>query len=333
MNSFRRNVLTGFTVLLALIVLGFMIVRFGGKLADPFSGEKLLVEFEATNVAGLSEGSAVTYSGIEVGKVESLKRTGMTTIQVVAALQAEPPLPGNLNAVIRQTNFLGTGAVVALEMEGADPVGQLEGGVKIPTRYAGNDIIPSEVSELAAEMNVAVSNFNDAGIVDNFNQRIRQIGEIMDDVKRLTGSDAVQQDLEVVVANLRTASEDIQSTTAGLRGFGDALPAYQTRVDNILENADGLVLDARAELASAGDSFTRTNELAQERLLQLEAPLDNVASITAKIDRGEGTIGKFVNDDAFYAAALDVIVITDDTLVSAKRLIEQFEQDGFKVGF
>jgi hypothetical protein len=57
MSTYRRNVLVGITVLAALGMLGWMIIRFGGDIGKIFAGDIINIRFKADRADGLSGGS------------------------------------------------------------------------------------------------------------------------------------------------------------------------------------------------------------------------------------------------------------------------------------
>ena len=75
MSPYRRNILVGITVSGALIALGWMILKFGDRPARFFAAESMPITFVAERADGLGEGSNMTYRGVIVGKVNTVKRT------------------------------------------------------------------------------------------------------------------------------------------------------------------------------------------------------------------------------------------------------------------
>src|SRR5438046_2625278 len=59
MSPYRRNVMVGATVLLAMGVLGWMILQFGGHVITPFTVAKTRLTFTHDRSDGLSDGSPV----------------------------------------------------------------------------------------------------------------------------------------------------------------------------------------------------------------------------------------------------------------------------------
>jgi hypothetical protein len=56
--------------------------------------------------------------------------------------------------------------------------------------------------------------------------------------------------------------------------------------------------------------------------------LDGFQSITAKLDKGDGTAGQLVNDPKLYQALVDSAQQLNATVTDLRRLVNQWEQEG-----
>jgi phospholipid/cholesterol/gamma-HCH transport system substrate-binding protein len=91
---------------------------------------------------------------------------------------------------------------------------------------------------------------------------------------------------------------------------------------------DKLTTDASLTLTRTG---TRVDELSKElggRLEQLAVVLDRFQSVAGKIDKGEGTAGKLINDAKLYESLVDTSQELNLTIKDLRRLVEQWEQEG-----
>ena len=89
----------------------------------------------------------------------------------------------------------------------------------------------------------------------------------------LKNGDSVEGELP---PDLNRALSDLQGVAQSVRDLADSLNANQDRVLNNI------------------------NALIEENRNALQRTLDNVSSITAKLDRGDGTLAKLLNDPALY---------------------------------
>ena len=106
--------MVGVTVLAGLIALGWMIIRFSDAPFKLFAKPTMRVTLRTSTAQGLSEGSAVAYKGVPVGRVVGLTRTDDHRHVIVHCdIDVEPPLPSNLQGRIA-SNLFGGGSVVNL---------------------------------------------------------------------------------------------------------------------------------------------------------------------------------------------------------------------------
>src|SRR4051812_24413732 len=108
MSPYRRNILVGITVLGALVALGWMILRFGDQPARLFATPSMPVTFVTDRADGLGEGSNMTFRGVNVGKVVTVRRSeDGKEVVIDTQVDKTPPLPANLRGDISTVSALG----------------------------------------------------------------------------------------------------------------------------------------------------------------------------------------------------------------------------------
>ncbi len=168
------------------------------------------------------------------------------------------------------------------------------------------------------------------------NALIERLGQISGDIARVTasvekvlGGEEGRKILQEFVDNLNATTRAVRQSVAGNQGAFDA----------IVDNVEGITTDVRGFTGSAGhnvDGILRevhqivrqvnsivgrskgdvddtvgslkvTLEKLERTLDELSVAVQNVSSITGKIDEGKGTVGKLINDD-HLAQGLDRMV-------------------------
>src|SRR3954447_5197552 len=123
MSAYQRNVIVGAVVLVGLGMLAWMILQFANKAASFFLTSGTKITFTTAAAAGLTDGSPVTYKGVNVGRITGVRRVANPAsgedIIVDALIQTDPPLPANLHGRIKQTSLLGGSAMIELEPDPA----------------------------------------------------------------------------------------------------------------------------------------------------------------------------------------------------------------------
>jgi len=323
MSPYRRNVMVGATVLGGLLVLVWMILKFGGDVVAPFAKPSIPIKLSTGRADGVAEGSPIYYRGVNVGKVIKIQLADDNTqVEITAEVETHPMLPGNVEALIRLTNFLGGSTGINLELKnGEAPTGQLQKNQPIPTRYIGLDVLPREFSDLATELRKTSQQFREANLAADLSKQINKAGTLIDSVQALIGDEKLRDDLKKTVAEFRAAAEKANTVATNAEKFTDRLPKMS-------DDATGVINEAKATIDKTQKHIDELSQSVSDRLTQVAATLDHVQSIVNKIDKGDGTISKLINDPKLYQNLLET---SDQLSVSAKdlhRLLEQWEQEG-----
>jgi phospholipid/cholesterol/gamma-HCH transport system substrate-binding protein len=329
MSPYRRNVLVGTTVLGALLVLGWMIIKFSGQLATPFKPKQFTVRFVSDRAEGVAEGSPISFLGVPAGRVTSVTRSNdQLQVFIDASLDQSPPIPANVRAIIRTASALGSGSAIVLEMTAPKPEGQLAQGAQISARYVGLDILPPEFAELARELKMTAQQLREANLIAHVDEQVQKVGKLIDSIQAYTGDEKTRDDLKVAIANLRTTTESASRTTANLEKFSGKL-------DKLGDQASATITDAQTTIKSANTTLQKTQgnidqitTQVGDRLLQVSKLLDQFNGIAAKVNEGKGSAGQLVNDPKLYEGLVDVTKQLNLTVTDLRRLVQQWEQEG-----
>ena len=316
MSPYRRNLLVGVTVLAALAALGWMMIQFGGAVATPFAPRHVPVRLRSDRADGLAEGSAIFFRGVQVGQVTRVYRTSddPLRVQIEAEVEPSPPIPSNVRGLIRIPSALGGGAIVDLEVDGPQPQGQLDRGAEIPAGHAGTSFLPPEFADLARELRATAQQFRESNVIAHLDEQVRKIGQVVDDIHNVTGDAKVREDLKTSIANIRATSEKADRLAGRLEQLsGEA--------SETMAAARGAIGRTETEIVSLSKQFG-------ERLTQIAKLVDQFQSISAKIDQGQGTGGKLVNDPRLYESLVLTVDQMQATVADLQRLIRQWEQEG-----
>jgi len=322
MNSFRRNLLVGLTILVALAMLGWFALEFGKVVASPFAPREIPVQFVCDRADGLSNGSPVTFHGVEVGHVEDVHLgQGNVTVVIDAMIDEHPPLPGNIVGEVRTVGALGGSALLALELNNPTPQGLLQRGAKLPARFVGSDLLPPELS---TEMTKAAHELNSSHLFTDLDTQVHNIGGLVDSMNKLVGDPQVHSDVKESLTNIRLAT-----TRAAV--IAERVDRFTAQFDQLAKDASATLNQLRTTLGNADGKVDDLSRATLARLAQAGELLQNVQSITGKIDRGVGTAGAFVNDPQLYQSLAASAQELDLTIKDLKRLIEQWEQEGLNL--
>src|ERR1700691_5984519 len=185
MPPYRRNILLGITVLGAVTIFAWMILKFSTKTAEIFGPPQMPLQFVSTRADGLSEGSGVYYLGVNVGRVTSIVRSqdgrGVT---IHAEVDREPPLPGNVHADITQSNLIGGASNIYLELDAKEPAGALIAASTVQANYVGLQLLPPTVADAATssagmseDIRKLSQQLRQSNIIDDMDRAIKNINE------------------------------------------------------------------------------------------------------------------------------------------------------------
>jgi ABC-type transporter Mla subunit MlaD len=312
MSPNRRNVFVGLTVLGAALILAGMLLKFGGPSIKLFrSGLTVQVHLTGDRADGLSEGAQVTYLGQSVGRVLRVARDqNNVNVNIDAEVDDTPPLPGNVEGIIRINSPIGGSAVLSLELVGgatAKPEGMLADGQHMVARYVGSELVPPSIMQLADQL-------RDAHFVMNLNDRVRETGDVLRGLRDYVDDPKTKANVQASLENFRHVSE-VASRAAD-------------NVDRFSGNLDAVQTDVRSTITTTRDEIERVSKQLDDRMLQVSRLLDSAQSLAAKVDKGQGTAALLINDPKLYQSLVDNSRELNVTIATLKRLADQWEQEG-----
>ena len=323
MALMRKNFAVGATMLAALILLGVMIVRFGDAPVKWFKGSQIPVSFSSDTAEGISNGSPIFYLGVNVGKVDYVALTpDGTRVLIQGSVEKSRQIPANVEGLIRGS-LIGGSSSLNLQVIGDPPVpqGALAANASLIARAGGSNLLPKEVGELAKRLSalserleVTVAQLNESGVikklgsaVDSIRETVTKAGVALDDAHKLIGDPKIQSDIQATLANFREVSENARSIT---------------------KNLDKLTAETTVTVTTTHQRIEEISKSLGERLSQTAGVLDKFQSIATKIDKGEGTAGKLINDPKLYESLTATSQELNLTIKDLRRLVEQWEQEG-----
>ena len=295
-----REAKVGIFVVLGLVILTYFTFRVSkwGGIAE--KGYKLTVDFETA--AGLEPKANVKMAGVPVGKVEEIRLEG-NRARLVLRIDRDKHIPVDSMASIQTQGLLGEKYVEILP-------GQQTEQMLPPGGRIANTQPPLNLDEVIRKLSLIaddVKNFTAtlSGTIGTEEGK-KALARILANVDRFSGdlkdiSSDNKENLRVTIANLREFSQTLKEQTPGLakklEAMGDQVSGvFGENRENIRESI------ANLKLASA----------------RLDNTLSSAEKVLAKIDRGEGTLGKLVNDNT-------TVGTLNDTLEGINRYVRKTE--------
>lgn len=260
LGRFTTELKVGVFVILTLAVLvGVYFFTFDGLMAGPGT---YTVHLRAPRADGLSEGTAVKLAGVDIGSIDRIGLAGGQA-EIDLVLDRRYNLPIDSTAQLKATGLLGDYFIMVTL--GADDRAFLDEGDRIAY---GEE--PGDLDNITRQVEI---------ISEDVRAITRVLREVVEDRANRDNVEATLQNTSELTDALRSMAE---------RNQNDVRQIVRS-VRRLTESLEGVVDESGRDLDEEFDKI----KLATDTLQQ---SLDNISSITGKVDRGEGTVGALIND-------------------------------------
>lgn len=304
-NETKVGALT--VIAITLLVLGYNFLK--GK--DIFTDtHDYYAKYE--NINGIKVSNPVLYNGFNVGKVTALSLNENGEVIATLTLQPELKIPVNSIAKIASQDLLGAKAIVLLfsdartyHQEGDTLQSDIEMSLSesvntqvLPVKAKAEKLLGTMDSILVTVQTILNPNFRN-NIDESFSSIKRSIETLEKTATRIDTLVKFQS------ARFASITLNIESITSNLKNNNQKITDILTNVNQI------------------SDSITKINFIAT--IDNANRAIAQVASVTEKINNGQGSLGLLVNDETLYnhinqsAADLDKLMV--DLRLNPKRYV------------
>ncbi len=339
-----RELKVGLLTLVALIVLASATFLVGERRNLFARTNTYTVRFE--NVSGLSAGNPVQLNGVTVGRVEDVVLPegvdqGQLTVWISVDRRYAARVRQDSEARIKTLGLLGDKYV---EISSGSPAAKvIASGGEIPTAPAtdvdrliasGEDLVENVVAiavslrTILADMEqgrgilgqlltddetVSSAKESVVGSIESLRRILERVEEGEGTLGSLLSDDTLATRLTSSLNRLDGVLGQIESGEGALPALIND-PASRERLDSLLAKLDttvdnlGTFTDDLNEGSGLLPRLLNDEQYGQEIADDLRQLLDNLNSLSGKLEGGEGTLGKIITDPAIYDA-VDQIVI------------------------
>jgi len=283
-----REVKTGI-----LVIVGILLFIFGYNYLKNSSllDNSRIFYVKYDNVAGLARSAPVTINGFKVGKVESIDFRNATG-GLLVSFSVEDDFEFSRNSIVQiySSGFIGGN------------------NLGILPDYDPNNIAKTK-DTLLGEVQIGMID----GILNKFDPLEKTLQSTLGrlDTLLINLNDVLDEKSR---ANLRLSIADLSQTMASFKGvsqnMNSILATNKEKLNSTFSNLD----IASKNFAKLSDSLAQieTGELVKS----LKTTIGKLNNIAEGIDKGEGSIGKLLKDDALY-----------ENLTGASKQLEQLLED------
>ncbi len=266
----------GITVFLAVVVaiIGFRFMR-----DVPIFRPSMEIVATFDRADGISSGSQIYIKGVRVGSVRAIELTPDANVRVFMRIDTDIPIPKESVAILTSLGIV-EGKSIVVEL--GTSTQYVQHGDEIEGVYS--ETMMEVLGQKGEELGDDVSN-----TIYELNQFLQQLNATLDDDTRTT-VDQTLNNIYESTSRLSRMLEDKQDE------IGDAIDSGS----RMLGQLDTLVTDSRPRVDSLMATIEKNvNELETLRV-ELEETTSSLNEILSKVNHGEGTLGKLVNDPSMY---------------------------------
>ncbi|NPB06516.1 MAG: MCE family protein [Aquificae bacterium] len=313
----------GLFVVAVSLAFAFLVITFGEIPLFKEKTKDYLVYFD--DVAGLSKGAEVRVSGVRAGEVKEITLEE-GKVKVVFSVYEKIKLYRDAEASIGTLGLMGDKYLAV--KPGSPSAGELPPGgvIRRVSVVSDTDRLVAELTKTAAEFGKVARNLKE--ILAENRESVRRtlyslsvltetlqelavenkenLNRALDNLTALT--ETLRKDLPVLMANLNRLLRDVDAVVAENRKevreiaynlaviteeLRRELPSLVTNLEELSANLNAIVKGNREEIERSIAGFRQTTE-------NLAVASRKLSLILARLERGEGTLGKLLTDEELY---------------------------------
>lgn len=286
----------GITVFLAVVVaiIGFRFMR-----DVPIFGSSLKITSTFEKADGISNGSLVYIKGVRVGSVNNVELTPESNVQVGMSIDENVNIPDDSRANLTSLGIV-EGKSIVIELGSSSRM--VETGDEITGTYAQTmmETLGAQGEQLGSD----VSNS-----INELNQFLRQLNETVDDDTR--------GKLDETLSNLAESTNSVATLLEQKQG--DINTAIESG-SRVLSQLDTLTTNNRPKVDSLMTSLEENVRQLSVVREELETASASLNQLLDKLNRGEGTMGKLINDPSVYENI-------DSLTIELNKLVKGINED------
>lgn len=292
-----REIKTGIIVIggILLFILGFSYLKSSPLFED---GKTLYAVYK--DVGGLQVGTPVTINGFAVGTVSDIKfKDDGGHLVVTLSIKSDFTFSKNSPAELYDTGIIGgKGIQIKPVFDGAE-IAMSRDTLPSRTQLGLTQLVQKQLTPLQQKIE---------GAVMNADSLLMNVNQVLDN--------KAKNDLRETLSGLNTTVASFKQSAAVLNRI---LTTNEVTLEGSLKNFEALT----SNFAKLSDSLN--NAGLGRTLGRLESTMIDLSNLMAKIEQGEGTMGKLMKDEALYAnlnnASRELDLLLQDFRLNPKRYV------------
>lgn len=321
----RRDVIVGIFVIVGLAALGWMIFKFGDLPTAVSRMKSFQIYVRFPTAPGVQKDTPVRFCGYQIGRVTTVMaprvmedaHTGKKYHQTLAVLSIDKSytdIPSNVEAKL-MTRGLGS-SYIELKVD--------------PEKLPAPPLDPKrpETAFLAEGLTLQGS----TGLTSEFfpEESQKKLNSLVDDMGRFIGNanDIIgdpnnKQNVKATLAHLSTATENISVAMKRATEVMDSAEETLAEYKNLATAGTETIKSADAKAERLVSSLVNTSADVSKALSQLRLAME-------KVNAGQGTAGRLVNDGRLYEKLLESTEQLNVLLKDFKELVDKVSEKGIR---
>jgi phospholipid/cholesterol/gamma-HCH transport system substrate-binding protein len=267
MRPARSELAVGITILASLAVFLGTTLRLGGCSFVERPGAHIAARFD--DAAGVEARSPVLIAGVRVGEVERVELEAGRARLVLRIDPGRAEVPIDSTVAIRSRGLLGERVV---------------------------EIVPGGSDHLAASGDTLTRTLE----APDLDRLLDSLALVSEDIREVTRS------LRLVLGgpegeeNLAGMVDDLRAVSRGVRAL---VEENDERLANVMLNLESFSSDLARISEDNGQTLSDLLQNFAQTSVRMQEAVESLAVVSARVERGEGTLGKLVSDEKLYAEA------------------------------
>ncbi|MCT6869303.1 MlaD family protein [Apibacter sp.] len=302
----RKEFIAGIIIIVTLIAFWWLFKFL--KAQNIFTNQNTYY-IKYNKVEGLSKSKNVNINGLKVGMVESITPVPTKTknISFIVSINVDKDYKFSKNSVAQIVTSFMNGAEINLVL--AEDQAEI---AKSGDTLKGS-LVPG-LMDLAEEKIKPIS--------DNANTVLMRLDSTLASTNKLL-NEKNRQNIEASLANLNNAIAEFNKLG---KGANQLLATNSSKITTAIDNTNKMLVTTNSTVEKYGMMADKLNKTDLDvAVKKLESTLSNLNDISSKINSGEGTMGKLMNDPGLYSnltqASKNLSVLLDDLKTHPKRYV------------
>ncbi len=270
------------------------------------------------DASGLMKGTRVWVSGVTVGRI---RKVSLERGKALLIMEISSEVPVYRNAVLkkRSQSMLGN-AVVALDpgtpqavpIKEGEEIPQVISSTEMDRAFSAAEKVATEIDKFMQDLNAFMS---EGGGYNSVESILSSAQDTVDTTNRM-----VEENLKLLSESLKNISEITARLNTSSKQDVRELSAILSSTARITERIDRILEEQDDDIAASADAL-------KESIDRLNNSLASIEEITGKIEKGEGNIGRLIQDEEIFNRVDRVTKNVDEFIDTATGMEVQL---GFK---